>query len=116
MEPRNDTSSGVFVMIDQQPEQTAAEVEQTLTTCGPNCVRVAIDGSSSYNSPPGRGLVFFFLHCSLTISSDGSWAVIVGGHQAVAMHTGALGNGTSDPKAAECCGCQWFSALPLLER
>ncbi|KAH8996004.1 glycoside hydrolase [Lactarius akahatsu] len=52
-----------------------------------------IDGSSS---PEGTctGTAF-------TIGPDGSMTVTVGAHQAIAMHTGALGYGTSGPKMME---------------
>ncbi len=43
--------------------------------------------------------VFFW--CSFTISNDSSLAVTVGTRQAIAVHTGALGNGTSTPKTAQ---------------
>ncbi|KAH9054684.1 glycoside hydrolase family 13 protein [Lactarius vividus] len=38
---------------------------------------------------------------ALSIGSDGTLAVTIGAHQAIAVHTGALGNGTSVLKTAE---------------
>lgn len=52
-----------------------------------------IDGSPSYDGTC-TGSAF-------TISSDGSLGVTVGAHQAIAVHTGALGSGSSEPKTAE---------------
>src|SRR6266702_1710576 len=39
--------------------------------------------------------------CSFTIGNDGSSAVTVGVRQAIAVHVGALGSGTSTPKIAQ---------------
>ncbi|KAN0137509.1 Glycoside hydrolase superfamily [Lactarius tabidus] len=50
------------------------------------------------------GLSFYDGTCTgsaFTISSDGSLAVTIGVHQAIAVHTGALGSGSSEPKTAE---------------
>ncbi|KAF8259045.1 glycoside hydrolase family 13 protein [Lactarius quietus] len=52
-----------------------------------------IDGFSSYDGTC-TGSAF-------TIDSDGSLTVAVGARQAIAVHTGALGSGTSEPKTAE---------------
>ena len=47
-------------------------------------------------------LFIFFKFCrSFAIASDGSLAVTVDAHQAIAVHTGALGSGTSEPRTAE---------------
>lgn len=51
-----------------------------------------IDGSSS-SGDTCTGTAF-------TIGSDGSLVVTVGAHQAIAVHTGALGSGASEPKTA----------------
>ncbi|KAH9054852.1 hypothetical protein EDB87DRAFT_1567972, partial [Lactarius vividus] len=52
-----------------------------------------IDGSSSPEDTC-TGTAF-------TIGPDGSMSVTVGAHQAIAVHTGALGSGTSGPKTTE---------------
>lgn len=44
---------------------------------------------------------FLKFHHSFVIDSDGSLAVTVGAHEAIAVHTGALGSGSSEPKTAE---------------
>ncbi|KAI9456012.1 glycoside hydrolase [Lactarius psammicola] len=52
-----------------------------------------IDGSS-FHEGTCTGTAF-------TIDSDGGLAVTVGAHQAIAVHTGALGTGMSEPKMLE---------------
>ena len=48
-----------------------------------------------------RPTFFFKVRCSFTIGSDGSLVVTVGAHQAIAVHTGALGQGASEPMTAD---------------
>ena len=45
--------------------------------------------------------LLFNFHHSFAIDSDGSLAVNVGAHQAIAVHTGALGSRSSEPRTAE---------------
>ncbi|KAI9456014.1 glycoside hydrolase [Lactarius psammicola] len=60
-----------------------------------------LPGGSYCNIIDGTSVAGVCTGAAFTIGSDGSSAVTIGAHQAIAVHVGALGSGTSTPKMAQ---------------